>query len=111
MAKPMASSHGWLMFLGIMAIISGVSMALTIVGILFAWLPIWCGVLLIQAAGRSKQAADTNNMAEFIVAQKKLKVYFIVTAASTIAMLVMMALAFTISTAAIVNFGNQFNSL
>ncbi len=43
---------GWVRFLGIMNIISGVVTALTIVGILVAWIPIWIGIILLRAAGK-----------------------------------------------------------
>jgi hypothetical protein len=68
---------GWLKFLGIMMIIAGALQALTIVGILWAWLPIWMGVILNQAGGRAQgylDRGDTAAMAEFL---GKLKTYFV----------------------------------
>ena len=53
---PLFSSKGWIKFLGILMIIYGVIAAMTIVGIIFAWLPIWLGVLLNQTANRIEQA-------------------------------------------------------
>ena len=50
---PAYESKGWLKFLGVLLIISGGFLALTIVGLLFAWLPIWIGVLLWQAGDRA----------------------------------------------------------
>ncbi|NIW79677.1 MAG: hypothetical protein GWN16_09545, partial [Calditrichae bacterium] len=46
----------WLKFLGIVSIISGAVVAITIVGIIIAWLPIWLGVLLFQAGDRAYQS-------------------------------------------------------
>ncbi|MFO7651171.1 MAG: DUF5362 family protein, partial [bacterium] len=43
---------GWLKFFGIVTIIAGALNALSLVGILWAWLPIWLGVLLVQAGSR-----------------------------------------------------------
>ena len=37
---------GWLKFLGIILIIAGGLYALTLVGIIIAWLPIWLGILI-----------------------------------------------------------------
>ncbi len=52
-------SKGWLKFLGVLSIIGGVLSALTIVGILVAWLPIWMGVLLFQAGSQADAMATT----------------------------------------------------
>jgi len=41
---------GWLKFVGIVTIVSGALAALSVIGIVFAWIPIWLGVLLMQAA-------------------------------------------------------------
>ena len=55
----------WLKFIGVMAIIYGVISAITIIGILIAWLPIWMGVLLFQAgnAAKDSQMLDNGNAA------------------------------------------------
>jgi len=53
---PAYESRNWLKFLGVTMIISGVLSALSIVGLLFAWLPIWVGVLLWQAGDRADEA-------------------------------------------------------
>ncbi len=50
LSAPLASGRGWIKFLGILSIVSGALGALSIIGILWAWLPIWLGVLLFQAA-------------------------------------------------------------
>jgi hypothetical protein len=55
---------GWLTFLGVLTIIYGALMVLTIWGIIIAWLPIWIGVLLLQAGGRFKRAKQGSGMAE-----------------------------------------------
>ena len=49
LSMPIFQARGWLKFLGVLSIISGVGTALSIVGIIFAWLPIWMGVLMFQA--------------------------------------------------------------
>jgi len=55
------NTSGWLKFLGVLAIISGILTALTIIGIIIAWLPIWLGVCLFQAGGRFSIARQTND--------------------------------------------------
>jgi len=53
---PTYESKGWLKFLGIVMIISGGLTALSIVGLIIAWLYIWVGVLLWQAGDRANTA-------------------------------------------------------
>ncbi len=64
----------WLKFVGIATVASAVPMALTIFGIVIAWLPIWLGVLLIQA-GSAAQRGDERELLRMV---EKLKTYFIV---------------------------------
>ncbi len=70
---------GWLKFLGIMMIIGGALQALSIVGILWAWLPIWMGVILNQAGGRAQDYLDRNDSASMGQLLGKLKSYFVMT--------------------------------
>jgi len=49
---------GWIKFLGIAAIIAGGFYALSIVGIIVAWLPIWIGIILLRIANSSREVAD-----------------------------------------------------
>jgi hypothetical protein len=42
--------------LGVLLIIYGVFLIMTIVGILICWLPIWIGVILFKAAGDAEAA-------------------------------------------------------
>lgn len=73
---PLFSSKGWIKFLGILMIIYGVIAAMTIVGIIFAWLPIWLGVLLNQTANRIEQAHFSGDSVAMIRAQNSLSTYF-----------------------------------
>ena len=47
---PLYNAKGWMKFVGVLSIIYGVLVALSIIGILIAWLPIWIGILLFQSA-------------------------------------------------------------
>jgi hypothetical protein len=62
--------------IGVMLIISGVLTALSIVGILIAWIPIWAGVVLMQAAGASQRAFDSADPLEIKYALSRLRIYF-----------------------------------
>ncbi len=75
---PLYQSKGWIQFLGIVMIIQGILAALTIIGIVFAWLPIWLGVLLFRAAGAVDSAAFTGDKHQFLDALRNLKTYFII---------------------------------
>jgi hypothetical protein len=69
---------GWLKFLGILTIFFGVLSAITIIGIVFAWIPIWLGVLLIQAGARASNAQISNNPKELVIMLDKLRLYFVI---------------------------------
>jgi len=75
---PLFSSKGWIKFLGILMLIYGIFVAISIVGIIIAWLPIWLGVLLIQTSSRIEQAQTQGNKAALIKAQNSLSTYFTV---------------------------------
>ena len=79
---------GWMKFLGIITIISGAFGVLSIVGIVFAWIPIWLGVLLIQAGARATNAQITNNPKELVLMLEKLRLYFVIQGILLIIMIV-----------------------
>ncbi|KGI78465.1 DUF5362 domain-containing protein [Oleiagrimonas soli] len=78
LSTPLAGAKGWMKFLGIMFIIQGVFTALSIVGILIAWLPIWIGVLLNQSAGALERAHASGDEAAFRMSLDKLRSYFVI---------------------------------
>jgi hypothetical protein len=69
-------SQGWMKFLGILGIVAGALQALTIVGILVAWIPIWIGVLLFQAGNKGSDYVDRLMPADLVDYHLKLKNYF-----------------------------------
>ncbi len=82
-------TKGWLKFLGIVVIVAGGMQALSIVGIVFAWLPIWMGTLLVQAgnlAAKISTERDINALPDFI---SKLRTYFAIQAIVVVASVVM----------------------
>lgn len=52
-----ARSATWMKLLGVLLIIDGVIMLISIVGIIFCWLPIWLGVIIFKAAGDAEAAS------------------------------------------------------
>jgi hypothetical protein len=75
---PLSESKGWMKLLGVVLIIQGALTALTIIGILFCWLPIWLGILLIQAAGASEKAQLNGEKIQLSIALQKIKTYFVI---------------------------------
>lgn len=78
LSGPIYNSKGWIKFLGILMLVYGIFMALSIVGLLIAWLPIWIGILLIQASSRIDQASKIGSKEALLNAQKSLSTYFTV---------------------------------
>ena len=75
---PLFSCKGWIKLLGILMIIYGAFLVLTILGVIIAWLPIWLGVLLNQTANRIEQAQITGDMSSMVKSQNSLSTYFTV---------------------------------
>lgn len=78
LAAPLYAAKGWMKLLGVLMILNGILIALTVVGLIVAWLPVWTGVLLFQAAGAAERAHETDNAVELTTALSKLKTYFMI---------------------------------
>ncbi len=79
MGLPIHQSKGWLKLIGILSILYGAMMVLTIVGIVIAWLPIWMGVLLLQSASTIEHAQITGDKVALYRSLSKIKMYFTIT--------------------------------
>ncbi len=75
-AEKLKSMKGWLKFLGILTIIAGALQVLTIIGIIFAWLPIWMGILLYQAGEKAEEYIKSKEEGTLGVFLGKLNTYF-----------------------------------
>jgi len=95
-AKGMA---GWMKFIGIMTIIGGALNALSIVGILWAWVPIWLGVVLNQAGSKASEYAEKGDTASLDGMTGKLRFYFML---SGIVMIISIAVGIMVGVAWIV---------
>jgi len=67
---------GWMKFMGIMTIIAGCLQALSIFGLVIAWLPIWMGVILTKAGSKAGEYADKGDFASLEGMTGQLKTYF-----------------------------------
>ncbi|WP_440997639.1 DUF5362 domain-containing protein [Arhodomonas sp. SL1] len=88
LATPLAEGNFWLKLVGVLLIVNGVLTALTIVGLLIAWLPIWMGVLLFQASGAISQARDQGDETAMIRGQQRLRTFFTISGVLTLIILV-----------------------
>lgn len=78
LSQPLASGKGWMKFVGIVFIIQGALTALTLVGIIIAWLPIWIGVLVMQSASAIERAQLSGDAVALKEALAKLRTYFVI---------------------------------
>lgn len=74
--EPLHRGKFWMQLLGVVSILYGVLVAITIVGLIVAWIPIWAGVVLMQAAGATGRAYSANDAVELKQALAKLRIYF-----------------------------------
>ena len=76
LSLPLAQSKGWMKLLGVMMIIYGILIAISVVGLIIAWIPVWIGVLLFQAVSAVEQAQLGGDADAMLRAMGKLKTYF-----------------------------------
>jgi hypothetical protein len=84
-----AGMKGWIRFMGIVQIVAGAMTALSIVGIIWAWLPIWVGIVLVQAGSRAGDYAARGDDQSLEAMTGKLKSYFVISGVVMIVSLVM----------------------
>ncbi len=82
-------ASGWMKFIGILSIIGGALTALSIVGIIIAWLPIWMGVVLYQAGNLASSAFLSKDENKFLESISKIRVFFILTGITLIVSIVL----------------------
>ncbi len=103
---------GWLKFLGVVNIIMGVFVALSIIGIIVAWLPIWLGVLLFQAGNQITEARISRNYYHLVTMMQKFKMYFMIQGILLLISLIFAVIGFISFGAALFSAfsGGDFNS-
>lgn len=89
-------THGWMKFVGIVSIVVGALYALTLVGIIVAWMPIWLGVLLTQTGTKGREYVEKATAADLADYHAKLKSFFTITGILTIVMLALMVIGIII---------------
>lgn len=76
MVEPLYRGKFWMQLTGVMLILSGILTALSIVGLIVAWIPIWAGWVLMQAAGAAGRVFESGDSLDMKFALGKLKTYF-----------------------------------
>lgn len=74
--EPLHAAKFWMQLIGVMLIISGILTALTIIGIVICWIPIWAGIVLMQAASSLDVAYQESSADAAGLAMRRLKTYF-----------------------------------
>ena len=74
--SPLDASAGWMKLIGTVSIIYGVITALTIIGLLIAWLPIWMGILTRKAAVQAQLAYASGDENAAIASTDSLRTIF-----------------------------------
>ena len=95
-SMPLFKSKGWIRLLGILMLIYGIMIALSLVGLIIAWLPIWLGILLIQTSNRIGQAQITGDKYSLTTAMQSLGTYFTIYGVLTLIGLIMGVVAMTV---------------
>ncbi len=90
---PLYQAKGWMKLLGVVMIVQGVIAAISLVGIIICWLPIWLGVLLFKAAGAIEGAQLSGNKQLLIESLNKLKTYFLINGVLMLIVLVFVGLS------------------
>jgi len=96
-SMPLDRSKGWMKLIGVLSIIYGGFLAITLVGIIIAWLPIWMGIILYQSASTIEQAVLTGQKTYTLQSLQKLKTYFTIMGVITLIGLILGALAIFLS--------------
>jgi hypothetical protein len=82
--QPIYASRRWMKLLGIVMIVQGALIALSIIGLLIAWLPIWLGILLMKSAKKAEEAYVDGGEVDAIESLANLKTIFTIYGVVTI---------------------------
>lgn len=109
--KPIDSARGWMKLLGVLSIIQGVLIALSIIGLIIAWLPIWLGVLLWQGADKAERAKTSGNEADAVESLNKIKTVFTIYGVLALIAVVISVIYLIVIIAVIAGGGIEFDTL
>jgi len=107
LSLPIFQSKGWLKLLGVVMILQGILTAITIIGIVICWLPIWLGVLLFQAAGAIESAMVSGRKEQLLLSLSKIKLYFMINGILMLIFIIFMVIMVLFSGGAIFSLMNH----
>ena len=107
------SMAAWLKFLGIVNIIKAIFVIISsmFIGIIFAWIPLWMGIVLFQAGSRASIAALSGRSEELVPMIDKLKLYFIISAIEMIVYIIILIFIILIFGAAFMTMFHEFRQM
>ncbi|HSH49014.1 MAG TPA: DUF5362 family protein, partial [Halomonas sp.] len=82
--EPLYRSRFWMQLLGVMLILTGVLTAISVIGLVVAWIPVWAGVALFQAAGAAKRGYENHSEDDIKQTMAKLRTYFLISGIMTL---------------------------
>lgn len=91
-----AGSTGWMKFLAVLLVISGIFLIFSIWGILICWLPIWAGIVLFKAAGDAEMASR-GAPAKLLELLVKINKFFMIMGIYALIMIIIMVVVFIIA--------------
>ena len=92
--EPIYRGKLWMQVIGVFLIISGILTALTLIGLIVAWIPIWGGVALMQAASASARAYENQDLREAVYLAGKIKLHFKIFGIALLVYLAIVVVAF-----------------
>ncbi len=111
LSGPLYRARDWLRLMGVLMIIAGALYALSLVGIVIAWLPIWMGVLLFKTAASVEQAHQRGEPRALAESQDKLRTYFTIQAVLAIVSVVLAGIAMIVMSVMGLGMSQLFKSL
>jgi hypothetical protein len=109
-SAPVFQARGWMKLIGVLSIIVGVLYALTLIGIIFAWLPIWMGVILYQAGSSSEEAYYNGDKYSFLKSMTQLKLYFTIMGITMLIGIILMVIMMIVFLAGGLVFSEYFDN-
>jgi low temperature requirement protein LtrA len=76
--EELSRASGWMKAMGILSIVGGILSAITIVGIIYAWLPIWMGVIVYQAGKSAQMASANKDETKLMEVVSKIRLFFVI---------------------------------
>jgi len=89
LATPLFAAKRWMKLVGILLIVQGILSVFSLLGILFAWLPIWMGWLLLKSSKDVELAEQRGDKAALMHGMNQLKTFFTINGIITLAMLIL----------------------